>query len=212
MPRITDAERFINLNHYEDAARRQGYRLIAGVDEAGRGPLAGPVAAAAVILDPDKPILGLNDSKKLSEAKREMLFQHIKRDALATAVILIDAQTIDQINILAATKLAMRQAVAALQIKPDYVLIDAVQPGILDIPVQALIKGDALSNSIAAASILAKVTRDHLMLDYDRQYPGYGFAQHKGYGTAAHYAALRALGESPIHRQSFLKSFKPEVQ
>lgn len=206
MARLTDSQRYDLLNQYENLASAQGLRHIAGVDEAGRGPLAGPVSAAAVILDPIRPIYGLNDSKKLSEAKREFLYKEIIEHALAYSVVLIDAQTIDQINILQATKQAMLKAISSLSIQPDYLLLDAVKLEQQPIPFQAIIKGDALSNSIAAASIIAKVTRDHLMQEYDLLYPEYGFAQHKGYGTALHYEALKLHGITPIHRLSFLKN------
>ncbi|NCC74967.1 MAG: ribonuclease HII [Clostridia bacterium] len=206
MVKISDQERFALLDQFESQARQSGYQAIAGVDEAGRGPLAGPVAAAAVILDPARPILGLNDSKKLSEMKREALSKQIQENALAWSVVLVDAGEIDQINILQATKKAMRQAVASLAIQPDLLLIDAVDLDQVACDVWPIIKGDAKSNSIAAASILAKVTRDHLMLEQDTLYPGYGFAQHKGYGTAQHYSAIKQFGLTPIHRLTFLKN------
>ncbi len=205
--RISDVDRYELLNRYESEAIKKGFFRIAGIDEAGRGPLAGPVAAAAVILDPKKPIMGLNDSKKLSEKKREQLSDIIKRDAIAYSVILIDAATIDEINILQATKQAMRSSVSNLSVQPDLLLVDAVKLDQVDCPVWPIIHGDAMSNSIAAASILAKVTRDRLMNDFDQLYPAYGFAQHKGYGTALHYAAIRSFGPTPIHRLSFLKNF-----
>lgn len=204
--RISDTDRYLQLSEYENKAVLQGFSRIAGIDEAGRGPLAGPVAAAAVILDPARPILGLNDSKKLSEKKREQLFEAITRDAIAYSVVFVDAATIDTINILNATKQAMRLSVRNLTVEPDLLLIDAVKLDQVNCPVWPIIHGDAVSNSIAAASILAKVTRDRLMNDFDRLYPEYGFAQHKGYGTAVHYAAIRSFGPTPIHRQSFLKN------
>ena len=199
--------KYAELSAYEKEYSDKGYTAIAGIDEAGRGPLAGPVVAACCILDPDNPVYGLDDSKKLSEKKREALFPEIKEKALAYAVVAIDAQTIDEINILEATKKAMRQCVADISAKitPDLLLIDAVKLEGVDQPVVPIIKGDAKSNSIAAASILAKVTRDHMMVEYDKAYPGYGFAKHKGYGTKDHYAAIREQGMSPIHRRSFLK-------
>ena len=190
---------------FEKEGYSDGARFIAGIDEAGRGPLAGPVVAAACILDPDRPILGLDDSKKLSEKKREALFEEIKERALAYCVIAKGPELIDEINILEATKQAMRDCVSGLSVKPDLLLIDAVKLEGTGVPVNAIIKGDAKSNSIAAASILAKVSRDHMMIDYDREYPGYGFAKHKGYGTKDHYAAIREYGMTPIHRRSFLK-------
>ena len=200
-------EKYKLLNAYEDEYKVKGYKAIAGIDEAGRGPLAGPVVAACCILDPARPVLGLDDSKKLSEKKREALFPVIKENALAYAVVAVDADTIDEINILEATKQAMRECVRQISgsIVPDLLLIDAVKLEGVDQEVVPIIKGDAKSNSIAAASILAKVTRDHIMVEYDREYPGYGFAKHKGYGTKDHYAAIREHGMSPVHRRSFLK-------
>ena len=201
------AAKYAELSVYENEYADKGFKAIAGIDEAGRGPLAGPVVAACCILDPDKPVLGLDDSKKLSEKKREELFPMIKENALAYAVVAIDAGTIDDINILEATKKAMRQCVADIseKITPDLLLIDAVKLEGVSQEVVPIIKGDAKSNSIAAASILAKVTRDHMMIEYDKKYPGYGFAKHKGYGTKDHYAAIREQGMTPIHRRSFLK-------
>ena len=183
----------------------QGIAPIAGVDEAGRGPLAGPVCAAAVILPPNLVIDGLDDSKKLSEARREALYDIICAEALCYGVALVDEQTIDRVNILQATFLAMRQAVAKLNRVPALVLVDGNQDPGLGLPTQTVVKGDSRSANIAAASILAKVTRDRLMLELDCQYPQYGFAAHKGYGTRAHYAALDAYGPCPIHRSTFLK-------
>ena len=181
--------------------------LICGIDEAGRGPLAGPVAAGAVILPRDCTILYLNDSKKLSEKRREELFLEIKEKSLAWNVAVVSPARIDEINILQATYEAMRAAIGGLSQTPDLLLNDAVTiPGV-EIPQIPIVKGDAKSVSIAAASILAKVTRDHLMAEYDKLYSGYGFAKHKGYGTAAHIAALRELGPSPIHRRTFIKNF-----
>ena len=183
-----------------------GCSLICGVDEAGRGPLAGPVAAGAVILPKDCTILYLNDSKKLSEKRREELFWEIREKAVSYSVGIVGPERIDEINILQATYEAMRQAVSGLGVVPDLLLNDAVTIPELAIPQVPIIKGDAKSVSIAAASILAKVTRDHLMEEYDRQFPQYGFAKHKGYGTAAHVAAIREFGPCPIHRRSFLKN------
>jgi len=199
--------KYAELSLYEIEYEARGYKAIAGIDEAGRGPLAGPVVAACCILDPAKPVYGLDDSKKLSEKKREALFPVIKENALAYAVVAVDAGTIDEINILEATKQAMRECVRQISdsIVPDLLLIDAVKLEGVDQEVVPIIKGDAKSNSIAAASILAKVTRDHIMVEYDEKYPGYGFAKHKGYGTKDHYAAIREHGMSPIHRRSFLK-------
>lgn len=201
-------EKYANLNVYEQKYFDAGYELVAGIDEAGRGPLAGPVAAAACILDPNYPILGLDDSKKLTEKKREALFVEIKEHALAYSVVTMDADVIDEINILEATKKAMRQCVKELEkkgYKPQALLVDAVKLEGTGIYVEPIIKGDAKSNSIAAASVLAKVTRDHLMEKYDEEFPGYGFAKHKGYGTKDHYAAIREKGMCPIHRRTFLK-------
>lgn len=184
--------------------------LICGIDEAGRGPLAGPVVAGAAILPKDCTILYLNDSKKLSEKRREELFLEIKEKAVAWSVGLASPERIDEINILQATYEAMRDAVAGLSSVPDVLLNDAVTiPGIR-IRQVPIIKGDAKSVSIAAASILAKVTRDHMMIEYDKLYPQYGFAKHKGYGTAAHIAALKEYGPVPIHRRTFIKHFRNE--
>lgn len=187
-----------------------GCSLICGVDEAGRGPLAGPVAAGAVILPKDCTILYLNDSKKLSEKRREELFWEIREKAVSYSVGIVGPERIDEINILQATYEAMCQAVSGLGAVPDLLLNDAVTIPELAIPQVPIIKGDAKSVSIAAASILAKVTRDHLMEEYDRQFPQYGFAKHKGYGTAAHVAAIREFGPCPIHRRSFLKNILGE--
>ena len=197
--------KYDEMSAFEKEAAEEGMPVCCGIDEAGRGPLAGPVVAAACILDPDKPIYGLDDSKKLSPKKRDQLFDEINEKAKCFCVIRVEPDEIDRINILEATKKAMRACVAGLSIQPDVLLIDAVNLTGTGIPVKPIIKGDAKSNSIAAASILAKVTRDRIMEEYDKEYPGYGFAQHKGYGTAAHYAAIHELGISPIHRMSFLK-------
>jgi len=197
--------KFEEMSAFERESASEGMPVCCGIDEAGRGPLAGPVVAAACILDPDKPIYGLDDSKKLSPKKRDVLFDEIKEKAKCFCVIRVEPKEIDEINILEATKKAMRACVAGLAVKPDVLLIDAVNLTGTGIPVKPIIKGDAKSNSIAAASILAKVTRDRIMEEYDKEFPGYGFAQHKGYGTPAHYAAIHELGISPIHRMSFLK-------
>lgn len=206
--RESTAERWQRMAAKEEALRQSGFRFIAGADEAGRGPLAGPVYAAAVILDPEQPILGLNDSKKLSEKKREALAAEIKEKALAWAICACGPELIDEINILEATKAAMTEAIRTLQLQPDYLLLDALQ--LQDFPAErqeSVIKGDAVCNAIAAASILAKTARDEEMRRLDKIFPGYGFARHKGYGTAAHYAALDKLGPSAIHRRSFLRSW-----
>jgi ribonuclease HII len=178
-------------------------RLTAGVDEVGRGPLAGPVVAAAVILDPARPIAGLKDSKQLSERKREALAAQIRSDALAWALGRAEVEEIDAINILQASLLAMQRAVAALSLAPELVLVDGNHCPRLACPAQAIVKGDSLVPAISAASILAKVSRDREMLDLDARYPGYGLAQHKGYPSKAHLAALQALGASPVHRRSY---------
>lgn len=191
----------------EDAVRAQGFSAICGIDEAGRGPLAGPVCAAAVILPFGCMIEGLDDSKKLTEKKREKLFDIVKEQALAYSIALVDHQTIDEINILEATFLAMKNAVEGLSIPADFALVDGNRSKGLSIPHECVIGGDAKSPSIAAASILAKVTRDRLMLEYAAQYPAYLFEKHKGYGTKAHYEAILAHGPSPIHRMTFLKKF-----
>jgi len=202
-----EQQKYDEMLSYERLAWQQGYVRLAGIDEAGRGPLAGPVVAAACVLDPERPpILGLNDSKKLTPASRSRLYQQIIEQALDWHIGMADPTMIDQINILQATCQAMREAVMGLKRSPDLLLIDAVRLNGISMPVWPIIRGDALSVSIAAASILAKVTRDRLMDEYECQYPGYGFAQHKGYGTAAHYEALMKLGPSPIHRLSFLRS------
>lgn len=193
---------------YENKYLSMGAKLIAGIDEAGRGPLAGPVAVAIVImpLDKDSIIEGVNDSKKLSEKKRELLFEQIKDRAIAYHVELVDEMTIDTINILNATKLGMLTCLEKINPKPDITLIDAVKLN-TDYPTESIIKGDALSYVIACASILAKVTRDKLMLELDEKYPEYGFKKHKGYGTKAHIEALKKCGKCPIHRDSFIGHF-----
>jgi len=183
----------------------KGYQMICGVDEAGRGPLAGPVCAAAVILPPNLEIPGLNDSKKLSDKKRRELMPMIKEKALAYGIAFASHEEIDSINILQATFLAMERAIGQLSIKPDLALIDGNREKDFGIPVKTVVKGDSLSASIAAASILAKVTRDDFMEALAADYPNYGFEIHKGYGTKAHYAALEAYGPSPVHRMTFLK-------
>ena len=200
----------VNMWAIEDACRAEGYTVICGVDEAGRGPLAGPVCAAAVILPDHLELPGLNDSKKLSDKKRRELFPLIKEQAIAYGIGLASEKEIDEINILQATYLAMERALAQLEGKADLALIDGNRAKDFGLPVKTVVKGDSLSASIAAASILAKVTRDDLMEAYAEEYPGYGFEIHKGYGTKAHYAALTEQGPSPIHRMTFLKKFYGE--
>lgn len=190
---------------YEAEYIVKGYRMVCGVDEAGRGPLCGPVVAAAVILDPKDPIEGLNDSKKLTEKKREALYDVILSRAVATSIASASPEEIDELNILGATMLAMRRAILGLSPQADFALIDGNTVRNIPIPAVGVIKGDALSCSISAASILAKVTRDRLCLEHDALYPMYGIAGHKGYPTAAHMAAVREYGPSPIHRKTFLK-------
>ena len=196
-----------NMWEIEDSHFNNGIQIICGVDEAGRGPLAGPVCAAAVILPPHAQIPGLNDSKKLSDKRRRELFPLIKEAAVAYGIGIATHEEIDEINILQATYLAMERAIQALSVKPELALIDGNRARDFGIPVETVIKGDSLSASIAAASILAKVTRDDMMLELADTYPQYGFEIHKGYGTKAHYAALDEHGISPIHRMSFLKKY-----
>lgn len=196
------------LWNFEHAAYDEGCTLVCGVDEAGRGPLAGPVCAAAVILPPDLEMEGLNDSKKLTDKKRRALYDIITQQAVAYGIAMVDEKTIDEINILQATFLAMKQAMAQLKVKPSLALVDGNrEPDFDGIPVKTIVKGDSLSANIAAASILAKVTRDVFMEEQAEKYPVYRFDVHKGYGTKAHYEALRAYGPCPIHRMTFLKKF-----
>ena len=192
---------------YEKELFQQGYQLICGVDEAGRGPLAGPVCAAAVILPQGLEIPGLDDSKKLTDKRRRELLPVIKEQAIAYGIGFADHSEIDEINILQATFLAMERAMANLTVKPDFAVIDGNREKDFGLPVKTIVKGDSLSANIAAASIIAKVTRDELMEEMAKQYPQYGFEIHKGYGTKAHYAALTEHGPSPIHRMTFLKKF-----
>lgn len=200
----------VNMWEIESSVRDEGYEIICGVDEAGRGPLAGPVCAAAVILPMGLEIPGLTDSKKLTDKKRRELFPVIKEQAIAYGIGLASHEEIDEINILQATYLAMERALAQLSVKPDIALIDGNRAKDFGLPVRTVVKGDSLSMNIAAASILAKVTRDDLMLELAEKYPEYGFEVHKGYGTKAHYEALRAHGASEIHRKTFLKKFYGE--
>ena len=211
--REEERERLIELSKFEKEAYEKGYKCIAGIDEVGRGPLAGPVVAAAVILPKDALIEGVNDSKKLSEKKREKLYDDIINNALAWGVGIVDHTVIDEINILNATRKAMKLAIEDLKVKPDFILIDAEKKVDTDgIPYLPIIKGDALSISIGAASIIAKVTRDRMMREYDKIFPMYGFEKHKGYGTKAHVEALKEFGPCMIHRQSFLKKILKDTQ
>lgn len=195
----------MNWLKYEDKALSEGYNIVCGVDEAGRGPLAGPVYAAAVILPKGYVIDGVNDSKKLTEKKRELLFDVIQNEAVACSIGIADEKEIDEINILQATFLAMRRAVEGLSVKADIALIDGNKKPGLDITEWDIVKGDAKSASIAAASIIAKVSRDRYMLEMAEKYPEYHFEKHKGYGTKLHYEMIEKYGISPIHRKSFLK-------
>jgi len=197
----------IDMWQIEDCFYAQGCQVICGVDEAGRGPLAGPVCAAAVILPPHLEIPGLTDSKKLSDKRRRELMPVIKEQSLAYGIAFASHEEIDEINILQATFLAMKRALEQLDIKPDLALIDGNRETDFGLSVKTVVKGDSLSANIAAASVLAKVTRDDLMEQLAKEYPQYGFEVHKGYGTKAHYAALTEFGPSPVHRLSFLKKF-----
>lgn len=202
-----EIERLKKMNEYENINHAKGYKYICGIDEAGRGPLCGPVVASAVILPKDICIEGVNDSKKLTEKKREILFAEIMEKAVAVGVGMVWQEEIDEINILEATKKAMKMATEALEVKADYALIDGNQKVPLQIPYETVVKGDALSQSIAAASIIAKVTRDKMLVDLDKKYPEYGFAKHKGYGTKAHIEAIKEHGLCEIHRKTFCKKF-----
>lgn len=197
----------MDMTLYEAQAAAQGYVALAGMDEVGRGPFAGPVVAACVLLDFRNPIPGVRDSKKVTPKRREALLPRILETATAVGIGSVPAGDIDRINILEATKRAMREAVAAMAAQPDYVLVDAVQGLGLPMPTQPIIHGDALSYLIAAASIVAKQTRDAYMIEMDAQYPGYGFAKHKGYGTPEHRAAIKALGPCPLHRMTFIRNW-----
>jgi ribonuclease HII len=206
-----ESERFMRMQRYERLLYQQGIEYIAGVDEAGRGCLAGPVVAAAVILPRDWDVLEINDSKQLPASKREELFALIQKRAVSYGVGLVPATVIDTVNILQATYLAMEQAIVALDVTPQYLLLDAVTLKQVLIQQRGITKGDSLSISIAAASIVAKVTRDRLMRDYDKHYPVYGFARHKGYGTKQHLHAIATYGPCPIHRKTFrgVKEYLP---
>lgn len=203
-----ELERLTNLKQIEKELYKRGFKYICGIDEAGRGPLAGPVVVASVILPEDSMIEGVNDSKKVSEKKREVLYDKILEEAISYSVAIIGQDVIDEINILNATKQGVTNVVRGLDVRPDLVLIDALEH--IDtngVPYESIIKGDAKCYSIAAASIVAKVTRDRIMREWDELYPQYGFAQHKGYGTAKHIAAVKEFGLCPLHRRSFTKNF-----
>ena len=200
----------MNWLEFEEAAKARGYQHICGVDEAGRGPLAGPVCAAAVILPENTIIEGVNDSKKLSEKKREALFDVIRNTAVAYCVAYASVEEIEELNILNATMLAMKRAVEGLEVPADYAMIDGNRLPDLSIGAEYIIKGDARSMSIASASILAKVSRDRLMYEYAKEYPQYAFDKHKGYGTKVHKAALLEYGPCPYHRMSFLRKILPK--
>ena len=203
-----ELDRLKNLKKDEESLYSSKIKYICGIDEAGRGPLAGPVVVGAVILPVDSLIEGVNDSKKISEKKRERVFEEIVSTAISYSTGIVDQRTIDEINILNATKLAVKKAIEGLEIKPDLILVDALT-GIetFGIPYKSIIKGDAKEYSIAAASIIAKVTRDRMMLEWDKVFPEYGFAKHKGYGTASHIQALKENGPCMLHRKTFIKNF-----
>lgn len=203
-----EKERLFKLTEFERSCYDKGYKLVAGVDEVGRGPLAGPVVAAAVILGEGVLIPGVNDSKKLSEEKREYLYDEIKSKALCCSIGIVDEKVIDQVNILNATYLAMKKALEGLAQKPEFILLDAVTLKDVDIPQKGIIKGDSLSLSIAAASIIAKVERDRIISSYDEIYPHFSFGKHKGYGTSEHIECIKKYGLLPIHRKSFTKNFQ----
>ena len=203
-----ELQRLEELSKFEKEYYAKGYELIGGIDEAGRGPLAGPVVAACVILPKGCVIEGVNDSKKLTEKKREELYEEITQKAVAWGVGVMDNNVIDEINILEATRKAMTHAIEELEVKPDYIFIDAEKHvDTKGIPFLPIIKGDALSISVASASIIAKVTRDRMMKEYDKIFPAYGFEKHKGYGTKAHTDAIKENGLSSIHRKSFCSKF-----
>ena len=203
-----EEQRLLLLKEKENELRKKGFQYICGIDEAGRGPLAGPVVVASVIMPVDSMIEGVNDSKKVSEKKREKIYEQILEEAISYGVAIIGQDEIDEINILNATKKGLTISLQELTLKPDLILVDALN-GIdtMGIPYDSVIKGDAKCYSIAAASIIAKVRRDRIMREWDKIYPEYGFEKHKGYGTAAHIAAIREYGLCPIHRRSFTKNF-----
>lgn len=203
-----EIERLNVLKEFENKLYSEGLKYIAGIDEAGRGPLAGPVVVGIAIMKPDSFIEGVNDSKKISEKKRELLYEQITNEAIDWSVGIVDQNEIDEINILNATKKALHMAITNLKIKPDRILVDALEHiDTCGIPYTSIIKGDAKVYSISAASIIAKVTRDRMMKEYDEIYPKYGFAGHKGYGTAKHIQAIKAYGPCPLHRKTFIKNF-----
>lgn len=203
-----ELERLTNLKQIENELHTRGFKNICGIDEAGRGPLAGPVVVAGVIMPQDSMIEGVNDSKKISEKKRELLYDKIIDEAVSYSVAIIDQNTIDEINIVQATKKGVTDVVKGLDIRPDLIIIDALTHIDTDgVPYESIIKGDAKCYSIGAASIIAKVTRDRIMREWDTVYPQYGFAQHKGYGTAKHIAALKEYGPCPLHRKTFITHF-----
>ncbi len=203
-----EIERLTTLKEMEKKLHERGFKNICGIDEAGRGPLAGPVVVAGVIMPENSMIEGVNDSKKVSEKKREKLYDLIIEEAISYSVAIIDQNVIDEINILQATKQGLTQVVETLKVKPDLILVDALEHiNTKGIPYEAIIKGDAKCYSISAASIIAKVTRDRIMREWDEIYPQYGFIKHKGYGTKAHIEAIREFGLTPIHRKTFTKNF-----
>lgn len=202
-----ELERLEKMYEYENDLYKQGYNIICGIDEAGRGPLCGPVVAASVILPKGLYIEGLNDSKKISEKKREHLYNEIVEKSIAYSVGVSDVKVIEEVNILNATRLAMKQAVEGLKVVPEFALVDAEKKVPINIPYTPIIKGDSLSCSIAAASIIAKVTRDKMLIEMDKEYPEYGFLKNKGYGTKSHIEAIKQHGICPIHRPSFCKKF-----
>lgn len=203
-----EEQRLNMLKQYENDLRNKGYKYICGIDEAGRGPLAGPVVVASVIMPANSMIEGVNDSKKVSEKKREKLYDLILEEAISYGVGIIGQDEIDEINILNATKKGLTMSLQELTQKPDLIIVDALTHiDTLGIPYESIIKGDAKCYSISAASIIAKVTRDRIMREWDKVYPQYGFAQHKGYGTSAHINAIKEFGPCPLHRKSFIKNF-----
>ena len=203
-----ELERLTKLKEIENSVYKEGYDLICGIDEAGRGPLAGPVVVASAIMPKDSMIEGVNDSKKISEKKREKLYDLITAEAISYGVGIVSQEEIDEINILNATKKGLTESLEQLESKPDIILVDALRDiNTIGIPYRSVIKGDAKIYSIACASIIAKVTRDRIMKEWDRVYPQYGFVSHKGYGTAKHIAAIKEFGLCPLHRRSFTKNF-----